>query len=133
MNWKERAAVFLTEKGGGLVPPKLTKGALVGLGGTGEGTFQDVKNTHKLPETCRAIDPFRRDLPCAPERITPVPGPSWRTGQWQAYAARGDTAAERRSRLFTTPKQYRRQVLSHVRTMFAIQEKFRGRGNERTE
>jgi hypothetical protein len=75
----------------------------------------------------RAIDPFRHDLPCAPERITPVPDPSWRAGQWQAYAARGTTAAERRSRLWEAPKQYRRQLLTHVRTMFAIQTKFRER------
>ena len=128
MSWKERAEIFLTEKGGSPLPPKPTKAPFVSLGSTGGGTFQDEKNIPNLAGTRHTTDPFRHNLPCAPERITPVPDPSWRAGQWQAYAARGDTVAERCSRLRVAPKQYRRQVLNHVRTMFAIQTKFRDRG-----
>jgi hypothetical protein len=45
LNWKERAAIFLTDKGGGPLPPKLTKAPLVSLVSTGGPAFQEIKNT----------------------------------------------------------------------------------------
>ena len=44
MSWKERAAIFLTEKGGCPLPPKPPKAPLRCLSGTGGGPFQGVKN-----------------------------------------------------------------------------------------
>ena len=44
MNWKERAAVLLSENAPHPLPPKPTKPPLGSLGSTGGGPFQDVKN-----------------------------------------------------------------------------------------
>ena len=43
MNWKERAAIFLTENSPRPIPPKPPKAPLDGLGGTGGAPFPFVK------------------------------------------------------------------------------------------
>ena len=53
MNWKERAAIFLTDKGGSPLPPKPTKAPLVSLVSTGGPPFQEIKNTETL-KLCHA-------------------------------------------------------------------------------
>ena len=50
MNWKERAAVFLTEKAPHPVPTKLTKGASGGFGSRGQGVIPEIKKALGLQD-----------------------------------------------------------------------------------
>ena len=48
-------------------------------------------------------------------------------GEWNAYAAAGETHEERKRRLESAPPELQPQILNHLKTVHALRKKSRGR------